>query len=129
MNDKFDDISLLNLHTLKAVCAYIDIDFNFEVFSEMKLQVEPVNEAGEWALHICKAMGIQDYINPERGQLFIQKEKYKENNINLKFLEFNCPEYNQGSNEFVPSLSVIDAMMFNKPKEILQMLSAHHMIS
>ena len=67
LNIEFENLSELNIHTLKASCAYIDIDLNFEVFSEMQIHVEPVHEADEWGLNICKAMGINEYINPVGG--------------------------------------------------------------
>ena len=128
LKGEFNSLSALNIHTLKASCTYIGIDFNFEVYSEMKLPIETVQKADEWALKICQALGVTEYINPERGQLFIQREKYSANNINLKFLEYKCPKYKQERKEFIPGLSVIDAMMFNSPSEIYHMLDNYRLI-
>jgi len=129
LKTEFENLSALNVHTLKATCDYIGIDFNYEVFSEMDIQVEPVHEADEWGLNICKAMGVTEYINAERGQLFIDREKYRNNNINIKFLEFGFPEYNQKKEAFIPGLSIIDAMMFNSPLEINQMLDEYQLVN
>ena len=128
MKDEFDSLSKLNIHTLKACCAYIGIDFNFEIFSEMKLPIDLVQNADEWALKICKVMGVTEYINPERGQLFIQRKKYSYNKINLKFLEYKSPEYDQRKKEFIQGLSIIDAMMFNTPDEINQLLDDYQLV-
>ncbi len=124
----FDNLSELNIHTLKATCAYLGIDFNYEIFSKINLPVEPVQKRDEWGLNICKAMGIKDYINPERGQSFVHREKFLDNNINLRFLKFGFPEYDQKRKDFIPGLSIIDAMMFNTPKEIIQMLDEYELV-
>ena len=129
LKDEFDSLSELNVHTLKASCAYIGIDQNFEVFSEMKINVEPVGNADEWGLNICNALGINEYINPVGGQSFMDKQKYLKNNIDLKFLEFGYKPYNQKRDEFIPGLSIIDAMMFNSPAEINQMLDDYKLVS
>ena len=128
LNNEFDNLSELNIHTLEATCNYIGIDFNYEVFSEMDIAVEPAREPDEWALNICKAMKITDYINPERGQLFVNKDKYNSDNINLRFLVYENPEYDQKKNVFIPGLSIIDALMFNSLAEINQLLDGYHLI-
>ena len=125
---EFGKLSELNSHTLIATCSYLDINFNYEIFSEMDMIVEPVNEADEWGLNICKAMGVTNFINPELGQQFVDKQKYLNNNINLKFFEFGHPSYNQKLDEFIPGLSIIDAMMFNSPEEINQMLDVYQLV-
>ncbi len=124
----FDSLSELNVHTLKSTCAYLGINFNYEVFSQMNLRIEAVQERDEWGLNICKAMGIKDYINPQRGQLFVHSEKFLDNNINLRFLKFKFPEYDQKRKDFIPGLSIIDAMMFNTPAEINQMLDEYELV-
>lgn len=125
---EFKCLSELNIHTLKATCSYIGLDFSFEIFSEMGIQLEPVHESDEWALNICKAMGVTEYINAERGQLFMNKNKFLNNNINLKFLEFGFPEYDQKREEFIPGLSILDAMMFNSPAELCHMLDEYQLV-
>ncbi len=41
------------------------------------------------------------------------KETFREQGIDLKFIQSKPFEYTQFSNEFVPWLSIIDVMMFN----------------
>lgn len=125
---EFEKLTELNTHTLKVTCAYLNINFNYEIFSEMDLEVEPVNEADEWGLNICKAMGVTNFINPELGQQFVDRQKYLNNKIDLKFFEFGYPSYNQKRDEFIPGLSIIDAMMFNSPEKIKQMLDVYRLV-
>lgn len=124
----FERLAELTIQSIKATCAYIGIDFNYEVFSEMDLQIDPVNKPDEWALNICKSLGLTEFINPFTGQKFTTKSKYKEHNIDLKFLEYIQPQYNQKRDVFEPGLSVIDALMFNNPSTVNAMLDHYKLI-
>src|SRR5215203_3248284 len=44
-----ESIVQLNVHILKVTCQYLGIPFETNIFSEMGLEIEPVNHAGEWA--------------------------------------------------------------------------------
>ena len=120
-----DSIVKLNYSILDAVCRYINIPFNCEIFSEMNLEIAPVNAPDEWALNICKALGnIEEYWNPEGGTEFFNEKKYIDAGINIKFLKHNMSYYSQrrGEENFEPGLSIIDVMMFNPPEKIIEMV-------
>lgn len=118
----------LNIRTLRATCEYIGINFNYELLSQMNLNFEPVKEADEWGLNICKALDVTEFINPEGGQSFVDRKKYERNNISIKFLEFGHPTYEQKKDGFIPGLSILDSMMFNTPEEINQMLNVYKLV-
>lgn len=124
----FSTLSDLNIHTLKSTCAYIGLNLNYEIFSEMNLQLEPVKAADEWGVNICKAMGVDAYINPIGGQSFMDVGKYQRNHVDIKFLKYGYKPYDQGREEFIPGLSIIDAMMFNTPEELYQMLDDYQLV-
>ena len=128
LKPKFLNLSKLNIHTLKATCAYIGLNFNYEVYSKMDINIEAVNSADEWGLNICKAMGVTNFINPQGGQQFMDREKYSNNDIKLRFLEFGNTPYNQKNESFIAGLSIIDAMMFNSPSDIYQMLDNYQLV-
>ena len=116
-----ETLSALNIRTTQAVCSYIGLERRFDVFSEMDLPIEPVNGPDEWALNITKALGGDVYVNPPGGMSFFDPRKYEAAGIDLQFLQSNLPPYVQRIGRFEPGLSVIDAMMFCYPEEILQM--------
>lgn len=118
-----DKIAELNYLGLSQVCDYLDISTPFAVWSQMDLEIEPVHAADEWALQICKAVGANTYYNPPNGRSFFDKTKYDSEGVLLKFLELNLEPYPQFSKTFVPSLSVIDAMMFCDAAKINGMLN------
>ena len=88
----------------------------------MNLDIAPVHAADEWALQISKAVGATSYYNPPNGRSFFDKTKYDHEGIDLNFLELFIEPYPQFGDAFVPSLSVIDAMMFCEQKTINRML-------
>jgi len=119
----FDDIVHLNKRSLESICQYLGINRDIEIFSEMKLEIEPANKPDEWALNICKALeNADEYWNPPGGMSFFDRSKYEKAGIGLKFQHVELEPYNQKRNNFEPGLSIIDVMMFNSVEEIHKML-------
>ena len=118
-----DSISELNYYSLVKVCEYLGISTPIKVWSKMNIEIEEVKEADEWALQICKAIKANTYINPKDGISFFDVTKYKNEEIDIKFLEFRIEEYKQLDNVFTPYMSIIDVMMFNEKEVIKEMLS------
>lgn len=118
-----DSIAKLNQNILKTICGYLGINRDISIFSELGLEIEKPMAPDEWPLNICKAIGnVDEYWNPEGGAEFYDKTKFTDAGIKIAFLKINLKEYPQAGGEFIPGLSIIDVMMFNKPTEIDKML-------
>jgi len=127
--DDFYNIVHLNKKALESICNYLGIDRKLEIYSEMNLKIEPVNEPDEWALNICKALGnVAEYWNPPGGMSFFDKSKYERSGIGLKFQNIELLPYNQKRETFEPGLSIIDVMMFNNVEEINLMLDKYTLL-
>lgn len=126
----FDTDSLvdLNVYGLKKVAEYLNIPFEYEIFSNMELEIDQVNNPGEWALNISKALKASEYINPPGGIELFDRERFKENGINLKFLQAEFIPYNQKKVNFIEGLSIIDVMMFNSKYEINNMIEKYRIL-
>jgi hypothetical protein len=124
-----DSITLLNTHILKETCNYLGMAFNAEIFSDIQLNMEQVNDAGEWALYISKALNAGTYINPPGGMEIFDKQKFQNAQVELKFLKINLNPYPQRGKEFEPGLSILDAMMFNNAASINQMLDDYQILT
>lgn len=112
----------------RAVCAYLGITTPMERFSEMHLAIDPPQAPDEWALEICRALGgVDEYWNAPGGAAFFDPAKYEAAGIKLHFLDVPLPPYQQMKGTFLPGLSVLDAMMFCAPEEIVAMLDADGM--
>ena len=117
-----DSISQLNLHLLYNTCSYLSIPFNGSMLSQININISSVYSKDEWALNICTALGASTYVNPPGAMEIFDRDKYKKAGIELKFLKVNISQYNQRRSHFEASLSIIDVMMFNNPKEINKIL-------
>lgn len=122
---KTDTPSIVNLNkiALEKVCNYLGLEKKFVIFSEMNLDIEPPQAPDEWALNICKSLGVESYINASGGESFFDTSKYSSNNIQLCFVNQPIEEYKQFGDKFEAGLSIIDVMMFNSPEKIIEMLS------
>jgi hypothetical protein len=118
----FDTITAQNAHLIQKTCEYIGLEFNYEILSEMNLSIDKINDSDEWSLNICNALNNNHYINPIMGKQFYHTEKYDKAGIKINFLNWRNTPYNQFNDEFIEGLSILDAMMFNSPEEILKML-------
>lgn len=126
--EEYADITHLNRKALMVVCNYLDIHRKFPVFSEMDLEIEPVNAPDEWALNICKALHADSYLNPIGGTEFFDRSKYENSGISIAFQQMTILEYDQKRQPFEPNLSIIDMLMFNSPDEVNNMLDMFSLV-
>lgn len=117
-----DSLVDLNVCSLKKVMNYLQLPFDYYIFSKMNLVIDDVHDSGEWALNISKAIGAKEYINPPGGMELFDEDKFKENYIELSFLKINLKPYKQKKPLFFEGLSIIDVLMFNDIKTVNQML-------
>jgi hypothetical protein len=120
-----DSISRLNVRALDKVCERLDIDFDYALFSEMDLEMGPVEGPGDWALRISEAVGADEYANLPGGIDLLDEQAFADSDIKLTIrhlpaLHYTCAEYG-----FIPNLSIIDVLMWNEPEEIKAYLDAH----
>ncbi len=79
-------------------------------------------------LSICQGMKADVYINAIGGTELYDKSEFRNNGIDLFFLRPITTEYTQFKNQFVPSLSIIDVLMFNAPADITRMLTRYELL-
>lgn len=108
------------------VCNYLDI--NTEIVISSTVNIDHHLKSQDKVIALNKALYATKYINPIGGIELYNFEDFKKENIELQFLESNVPEYKQFSNEFIPYLSIIDIMMFNRKDEIKEMLKEYELI-
>ena len=102
----------LGIETKTTISSHIDIDHSLK--SQDKV------------LAICEKLGAGSYINPIGGIELYDKNVFNSHNIELKFLRTKKISYEQNGGIFVPSLSILDVLMFNgkeKTKEFLDLFN------
>ena len=120
---KNDKIANLNYNSILEINKYLKINTNIILSSS--LSKDNSLKAQDKVIHINKLLGSDTYINAIGGQELYDREEFKREGIELKFLKMNDIKYTQFKNQFVPSLSIIDALMFNSPEQIRVMLTEY----
>lgn len=124
----YEDKSLgaFMLNSFQVVLDYLEIDTKLILSST--IEKDNSLRGKDKVKHICQRLGADTYYNTIGGQELYDKEDFKAEGIDLYFVQTNLEAYHQFKNDFVPGLSMIDVLMFNKPEEIKQMLNAYTLI-
>lgn len=117
---KFIGYSLIRISKYLAITTEFIYSSDIEKDNSLKSQ--------EKILNICARLKATKYLNAIGGQELYDKEKFQEQNINLKFLKTELIEYKQFKNEFIPYLSIIDIIMFNSKEKIGHTLNSNILI-
>ncbi|RKT45555.1 WbqC-like protein [Thiocapsa rosea] len=71
---------------------------------------------------ICHQTGSATYVNSSGGRALYNRAAFLEHGVELRFLAEHVEPYKQFDEHFVPSLSIIDVLMFNRRDRVLEML-------
>lgn len=118
-----NSISKLAITALRSVCNYLEIQTPFVESSSIYNNKHLSGK--ERVIDICKQEKAEQYINTIGGKELYDKTEFEANSIKLNFIKSKKIIYKQFDHEFVPSLSIIDVMMFNSPVEINEMLNQY----
>ena len=118
-----DSLAELSVQILHEVCQRLDIPFSYAFFSDMDLQIGRVEGPGDWALRISEAMGATEYVNPPGGRELFDPDAFAAANIKLSIWKFEDLRYEPRGYEFIPTLSIIDVMMWNSTSTITKYLA------
>lgn len=110
-------------NSIKCVCNYLDIKTKFVKSSSIPGNCELKKEYKIYDQ--CRYVGADTYINAIGGKKLYTFEQFKEQKIQLGFLQTGDIKYKQLWYDFVPNLSIIDVIMFNSKSEIQEMLQKY----
>jgi hypothetical protein len=102
------------------VCRYLGI--GTRIVASSSIPLDSALKAEDRVLALCKATGASGYVNPIGGQKLYSRKEFEERGVELKFLESHPIAYPQFNRPFVPSLSIVDVMMFNSVPAIRELL-------
>ena len=112
---------------IKAVCDYLDISTEIIYSSDIKKDNDKRGQ--DKIIEICKELGADTYINAIGGRKLYEHDVFESQNIKLRFLDPKTKEltYEQFNSSFIPSLSIIDVLMFNSKSNIHNMLKGYNL--
>lgn len=123
---KEDNLFLYILNSVTSVCKFLEIET--KIITSSSIEIDHSLVAQNKVLAFCKKFRAATYINAIGGQELYDKEAFKAIGCELQFIKSDEIYYNQFSQIFVPNLSIIDLMMFNKKEEIRNMLNQYSVI-
>jgi hypothetical protein len=76
-------------------------------------------------IEICRALGASHYVNSPGGQALYDATAFADAGVQLGFLHPRPAAYPQFGEAHVPALSIVDALMFNDPANMRQLLQQY----
>lgn len=124
----FEDrnVARFNENLIRRIADYLGLSCKIITSSGMEKDDSLAGEAR--VLEICKRLGATDYTNPIGGTELYHQGAFQQCGITLRFLEARNERYEQQSDTWVPFLSVIDVLMFNRVEEIHRLLSKYRLL-
>ena len=123
--DEEPDLTRYLLKQLKTVAEYLGIKTEIILLSDVTPRGDCT--APELIRRICEHFGHSTFTSSINGNIYYTKDAFREMGVNLDFLVRNEDiRYKQRCEEFVPDLSIIDAMMYCSREELHGMLNRYH---
>lgn len=97
-----------NLGAIAAICANLDIETGHFVRSST-LGVE--GDKARLPVELVKAVSGTVYLSGDGAGAYMQDELFTASGIAVEYQRFQHPSYSQGQAEFVPGLSIVDAIL------------------
>jgi hypothetical protein len=95
----------------------LGIKTTLRVSSQVEGGVSDLRNADR-VIDICKRTGAATYVNPPGGRDLYSSSAFRAHGLDLQFLQPRLSPYPQFGAAFVPSLSILDVMMFNSRDHI-----------
>jgi len=112
--------------TLIQLCRCLQIDTPITPSSD--LAIGRHMPADERVIAINKALGADHYINAPGGSALYDGAKFRAHGVELSFLRPKDITYRQFGDQFVPSLSIIDVLMFNSIEAAGRLLRLYDLV-
>ncbi|MTI38304.1 WbqC family protein [Fulvivirga lutimaris] len=127
LNGKPLSIAELAEHSVIEVCKYLGLKTQFLTASKLNLDNRHLNRADR-LIDTTTQLDSNYYINAIGGQKLYSKDYFEERNVKLDFLQPNLKKYDQGMEQFIPGLSIIDALMWCSIEEVIGLLEDYQLV-
>ena len=121
-----DSIADLALASVRTVLDYLslvrDLVRSSQAYDNQLLKAQ------DRVLDICRKESADVYINAIGGAKLYQADRFVLQGCELRFLRSQLPEYSQGTDHFVPGLSILDAVMHCSRDAIRDMLPRYDLL-
>ena len=111
-------------HSIRAACELLAVDTEIRTSSD--IAIDHTLKKQDKVIALCRAAGARTYVNAIGGTELYDKEEFRRQGIGLEFLRSKPFEYPQLEPAFVPSLSIVDALMFNSLEIVRARVADHY---
>lgn len=121
--EEYPSIARLAATSVIQCCDYLRLKRRF-LFSSESCQPTYLLKGQDRVLAIAALHGATVYINSPGGRLLYEKSAFDSQGIALEFSSPAINEYEQFNKPFVPSLSILDILMFNSRENACKLINA-----
>lgn len=118
-----NNLALYTEHAIRELCAYLHIVTPIMRGSDLKL-VSCLDKQDR-VINISHTFDASIFLNPIGGAELYDRDHFARNGLHVRFFKMDPIVYRQLNHPFVPSLSIIDVLMFNCVEQIQAMLSCY----
>jgi hypothetical protein len=119
------NVARFNGRSIRAICAYMGIRTPIVESSSIAKNDALAGEAR--VIEICRQMGATRYVNPIGGTGLYRSGAFAQHAIELCFLSTSDTPYRQMGSGWVPSLSILDVLMFNPLDALPSLLASYRL--
>lgn len=117
-----DNLAELAKLSVTACSKYIGLDADFVSSSTIYSNHEKTSS--DRVIDICRIEKADEYWNLPGGRSLYDANDFKNNGIDLRFLDVTIHPYRQFTDDFIPGLSIIDVLMHNESGKVSRMLKS-----
>lgn len=107
--NKWAKIADLNVFATKLLARAMGISAEWHRSSDLR---QSGGKNGERAINLCKVLGCDSFINGPSARAFMDASLFHEHGIELDYISYSYPEYEQLHRPFVHEVTVLD-LIFN----------------
>jgi hypothetical protein len=126
LSDPDANVARFNGRSIRAICAFMGISTPIIESSSIAKNDGLAGESR--VIELCRRVGASRYINPIGGTGLYHSGAFARHAIELFFLSTCDLPYAQLGAAWVPSLSILDVLMFNSPDALPDLLAAYRLL-
>jgi hypothetical protein len=113
-------------YQLRRICEHLGLRPQWHISS--KVAKDNGLRGQDKVLSICEELGAKHYINVPGGKALYDQPSFTARGLQLSFIQPRAVSYRQFGSGFVPSLSIIDVMMFNDQEQCAKLLEEYDLV-
>jgi hypothetical protein len=109
---------LVDLNETIIQYLFDELGVRVRVIKSSTLPIQEHSKKSDLVLEIARLVGAQTYLSGVSGQDYLELERFKHENVEVRFQEFNHPVYSQQFTPFLPCMSTIDLLFTHGPESL-----------